>query len=122
TEWAELAVQDRTLTRVEDFAQAAGVSTRTLQRALTEHIGIGPKWFLRRYRLYEAGERVAHHERVNWSTLASDLGYADQAHLTRDFTAAFGMPPAQYAALSAARRGQEAAAPDSATAPTGDTV
>jgi AraC-like DNA-binding protein len=117
TEWAELAVNDRTLTRVEDLAQAVGVSMRTLQRAFTEHIGIGPKWFLRRYRLYEAGERVAHQERVNWSTLATDLGYSDQAHLTRDFTAAFGLPPAQYAALSAARRAQDTPRPASPTTP-----
>lgn len=104
TEWAELAVRDRGLNRVEDLANAVGVSVRTLQRAFTEHIGIGPKWFLRRYRIYEAAERVAHQERVDWAELAADLGYADQAHLTRDFTAAFGLPPAQYAAVSAARR------------------
>jgi AraC-like DNA-binding protein len=100
TEWAELAVRDRDLTRVEDFALAAGVGVRTLQRAFTEHIGIGPKWFLRRYRIYEAGEQVAHNERIDWAALATDLGYADQSHLTRDFTAAFGMPPAQYAAAA----------------------
>ncbi|MEY9929220.1 AraC-like DNA-binding protein [Catenulispora sp. GP43] len=98
TEWAELAVRDRELTRVEDLARAAGVGVRTLQRAFTEHVGIGPKWFLRRYRLYEAGERIAHDKQVDWSALAADLGYADQSHLTRDFTAAFGLPPAQYAA------------------------
>ncbi|MFL6116436.1 MAG: DUF6597 domain-containing transcriptional factor [Catenulispora sp.] len=103
TGWAELAASDRTLTRVEDLARAVGIGVRTVQRAFTEHVGIGPKWFLRRYRLYEAGERVAHHERLDWAALAADLGYADQSHLTRDFTAAFGLPPAQYAAVSAAR-------------------
>ena len=107
TEWAELAVADRGLTRVEDLADAAGVGIRTLQRAFTEHVGIGPKWFLRRYRLYEAGERIAHNEHVDWSELAADLGYADQSHLTRDFTAAFGLPPAQYAS-TARRRGDGA--------------
>lgn len=102
-EWAELAVRDRSLTRVEELASAAGVSVRTLQRAFTEHIGIGPKWFLRRYRIYEAGEQVARHAHVDWAGLAADLGYADQSHLTRDFVAAFGLPPAQYAAMSAHR-------------------
>jgi AraC-like DNA-binding protein len=102
-QWAELAVRERSLTRVEDLAAAAGVSMRTLQRAFTEHIGIGPKWFLRRYRIYEAGEQVARRSHVDWAELAADLGYADQAHLTRDFTAAFGLPPAQYAAESAQR-------------------
>jgi AraC-like DNA-binding protein len=28
--------------------------------------------------------------------LAADLGYADQAHLTREFTAAIGEPPGRY--------------------------
>ena len=99
-EWADLGVTDRALTRAEDLASAAGVGIRTLQRAFTEHVGIGPKWFLRRYRIYEVGERIAHDEHVDWAALATDLGYADQAHLTRDFTAAFGLPPAQYAAAA----------------------
>ena len=38
---------------------------------------------------------------VDWAALARDLGYADQAHLTRDFTATLGTPPARYAARSA---------------------
>ena len=29
---------------------------------------------------------------MDWAALASDLGYADQAHLTRDFTATIGYP------------------------------
>ena len=35
---------------------------------------------------------------MDWAALASDLGYADQAHLTRDFTVTIGVPPARYAA------------------------
>jgi len=35
---------------------------------------------------------------VDWAALAADLGYADQAHLSRDFTATLGVPPTQYAA------------------------
>jgi len=113
TEWAELAVHDRALTRAEDLARAAGVGIRTLQRAFTEHIGIGPKWFLRRYRIYEVGERIAHHEHLDWAALATDLGYADQAHLTRDFTAAFGLPPAQYAAATREKKPAEDTSPQS---------
>ena len=32
--------------------------------------------------------------------LAAVLGYADQAHLTRDFTAVIGVPPARYVAVA----------------------
>jgi AraC-like DNA-binding protein len=32
--------------------------------------------------------------------VAASLGYSDQAHLTRDFTASFGMPPGRYLAAN----------------------
>jgi AraC-like DNA-binding protein len=35
---------------------------------------------------------------VDWSSLAAELGYYDQAHLIRDFTAAVGEPPGRYSA------------------------
>jgi AraC-like DNA-binding protein len=34
---------------------------------------------------------------VHWAELAVELGYADQAHLTRDFAAIFGEPPTRHA-------------------------
>jgi len=51
---------------------------------------------LRRARLHEAAARAESGTAVDWAALASDLGYADQAHLTRDFTATVGVPPARY--------------------------
>ncbi|MFE1960614.1 DUF6597 domain-containing transcriptional factor [Streptomyces sp. NPDC059479] len=33
---------------------------------------------------------------VDWAELASELGYSDQAHLVRDFTATVGVPPTAY--------------------------
>jgi AraC-like DNA-binding protein len=53
---------------------------------------------MRRARLHEAAERADSGEPVDWALLATDLGYADQAHLTRDFTVTIGVPPARYAA------------------------
>jgi hypothetical protein len=51
-----------------------------------------------RARLHEAAERADSGEVVDWAALAFDLGYADQAHLTREFTATIGEPPTRYAA------------------------
>ncbi|MEV7008187.1 hypothetical protein [Streptosporangium sp. NPDC051022] len=45
--------------------------------------------------MHEAAERV--YRGLDLATPAAELGYADQAHLTRDFTAAVGMFPAAYA-------------------------
>jgi AraC-like DNA-binding protein len=33
---------------------------------------------------------------VDWARVAADLGYSDQAQLTRDFTATFGLSPGRY--------------------------
>jgi AraC-like DNA-binding protein len=83
--------------RVGDLARRAGVGTRTLQRLFAEHVGVGPKWVSRRFRLQQAAERAAGGEEIEWVRLAADLGYSDQAHLVRDFTAAVGSSPTRYA-------------------------
>ncbi|WP_018653382.1 AraC family transcriptional regulator [Actinomadura flavalba] len=81
---------------VEDLAAKAGVSVRTLQRLFTEYVGATPKWVIRRARLHEAAARADSGTPVDWPALATDLGYADQSHLTRDFTTTIGKPPTHY--------------------------
>ncbi|MFF3762835.1 DUF6597 domain-containing transcriptional factor [Streptomyces sp. NPDC001922] len=88
---------DRTILRVADFARAEGLSVRTLQRLFAGYVGVGPKWVILRYRIHEAMERAALETEVDWAALAAELGYSDQAHLVRDFTATVGVPPTAYA-------------------------
>jgi AraC-like DNA-binding protein len=92
-----MAESDVSVTRVDELAARSGRSVRSLQRLFRDHVGIGPKWVIRRFRLHEAAERV--YQGLDLATLAAELGYTDQAHLTRDFTAAVGTPPAAYARL-----------------------
>ena len=89
---------DPTLRRVDQLAAASGTSARSLQRLFADFVGVSPKWVMRRARLHEAAERADGGELVDWAELAADLGYADQARLTRDFTATIGVPPTHYAA------------------------
>ena len=85
------------LVRVDELAADVGLSARSLQRLFHEYVGIGPKWVIRRFRMQEAAERAASGTGVDWAQLAAELGYADQAHFTRDFTAAVGTSPGRYA-------------------------
>lgn len=94
---AALIAGDRELRRVEDLAGRAGIEIRALQRLFAEHVGLSPKQVIRRYRLLESAEAVSTGSPVSWAQLAVDLGFSDQAHLTRDFTQAFGVSPARYA-------------------------
>lgn len=89
---------DRTVRRVGDFARAEGLSVRALQRLFATCVGVSPKWVILRYRIHEALEQAGTRDDIDWAALAADLGYADQAHLVRDFTATVGVPPTAYAA------------------------
>ena len=89
---------DPGLRRVDQLSASSGMTPRTLQRLFADYVGVSPKWVMRRARLHEAAERADSGEPVDWACLASDLGYADQAHLTRDFTMTIGVPPSRYAA------------------------
>jgi AraC-like DNA-binding protein len=90
------------LYRAEELAGVAGTGLRALQRLFAEHVGVGPKWVIRRARLHEAAARASAGTHVDWAALADELGYSDQAHLVRDFSREVGMPPARYATLAAA--------------------
>ncbi|MGH3547499.1 MAG: helix-turn-helix domain-containing protein [Pseudonocardiaceae bacterium] len=101
---AKLAEADRSVRRLDDLCVKAGVSQRSLQRMFLQYAGVSPTWVLRRYRLLEAAEAARDGQRMSWAKVAADLGYADQAHLIRDFRAAIGRTPAAYAASSPVRR------------------
>jgi AraC-like DNA-binding protein len=96
--WMDDIAATPSLCRVDHLTGRYRVSERHLQRLFAEHVGVGPKWVLRRFRLHEVTQRMATREPIDWAALAVELGYADQAHLTRDFTNMFGEPPTSYAA------------------------
>jgi AraC-like DNA-binding protein len=100
---ARLAEEDRAVQRLADLCERAGTAPRTLQRMFLQYAGVSPTWVIRRYRLLEAAESVREGKPVSWAEIAAGLGYADQAHLTRDFRAAIGQTPAAYASSQSSR-------------------
>ncbi|HEY1237803.1 MAG TPA: helix-turn-helix transcriptional regulator [Solirubrobacterales bacterium] len=87
--------------RVDQLADALGISERQLRRRFHAAVGYGPKTLdrvLRFRRLVSQAQAVSDGE-VDLARIAADLGYADQAHMTRDSVRLTGMPPARLAAL-----------------------
>lgn len=80
--------------RVADLADEVGWSRRHLSQRFTDEYGVGPKQaarierFTRAKDLLETGCSVA--------DVAVRCGYADQAHLNRDFRALGGCTPTQW--------------------------
>jgi len=82
-------------TSIRDLAAEAGVSADHLARRYRQAYGVTAGHDRRRARLEQAAaELMRAHERL--SDIALRAGFADQAHFTRAFKRAFGMPPGAY--------------------------
>lgn len=80
-----LVERDPTVHRVAELAAALHVTERTLQRALRRCTGFTPAEVIRRTRLQNAAHRLTHQEPPLLARVALDAGYADHAHMSRDF-------------------------------------
>ncbi len=101
---AERMASDHALLRAEDAAREAGLDERTLQRRFRRHVGVTPKWVIRRYRLHEAAERLKGPSAPSIAALAAELGYFDQAHFAREFKLVVGRTPREFAAMEGGDR------------------
>ncbi len=84
--------------RVDEIADQAGVSPRTLERLFLEHVGISPKTFARMVRFQNVVSRLRC-RRPSFSSfadLAADCGFADQAHFIKDFKALSQKLPTEF--------------------------
>ena len=83
--------------RVSQVCAAFGLSERTLQRLVRHRVGLTPKWLIQRRRLHDAVGQLRLQENT-LAGVASDLGYADEAHFIRDFSRVTGTTPGRFAA------------------------
>jgi AraC-like DNA-binding protein len=84
-------------TDVSRLAAALGLTRQHLARRFAAHVGVPPKTFCRVVRLWKV-LRSAGGDRVNWASLAADLGYSDQSHLVTEFRALTGLTPSRWIA------------------------
>src|SRR3954451_15778929 len=93
---ADLIDGDPSVLQVKDAAARLGVSVRALQRLARQYVGLSPAAMIRRRRLQEAAERLRREPSIDIAAVASDLGYADHAHLTTDFRNVLNFTPSAY--------------------------
>jgi AraC-like DNA-binding protein len=78
--------------RVGAIARAAGVTQRRLIELFTAAVGLSPKRFGRVLRFHRA-TALARTAALDWTRVAHECGYYDQAHLIRDFRELADMTP-----------------------------
>jgi AraC-like DNA-binding protein len=83
---------------ISAVAAEAGVGERQLERLFDHWVGFGPKMFARVVRTRRATCAIERGSVASWASLAAGCGYADQAHLIREFRALTGVTPRLYAA------------------------
>jgi AraC-like DNA-binding protein len=86
--------------RSAELESLTGLTRYDVARQFRILFGTSPHRYLLRRRLEFARERIHRHRPL--VEIACDAGFADQAHFTRAFKAAFGLTPARYRALRTA--------------------
>ena len=86
--------------RIAQLARSFALSPRQFRRRFTAAVGVSPKelariWRLRRCAL--AALDPSSPESARWAELAAAHGFADQAHLVREFRHLLGLPPSAFA-------------------------
>jgi AraC-like DNA-binding protein len=79
--------------RIGELADRLGCSRRHLAKRFAEDVGVPPKTAARLIRFEQARARLGE---VPLARLAAEHGFADQAHLTREFRALGGVPPTAF--------------------------
>jgi AraC-like DNA-binding protein len=94
-----LEAQSSRVVRSAELEALTGLTRYELARQFRQMCGTSPYRYLLMRRLDGSREQIA--RRRPLVEVALDAGFADQAHFTRMFKAAFGLTPARYGALSA---------------------
>lgn len=81
-------------TRISGLAQQLDISREHLTRRFSAEVGIGPKSYARIVR-FETALQHLQDGSDSVAAIAHDAGYADQAHLTREFGRMAGTTPAR---------------------------
>jgi AraC-like DNA-binding protein len=85
----------RTGARVDAVAREIGSSVRTLERRVGAGVGLAPRQLIRIARVDRAA-RLLRECSPRLVDVAHTAGFADQAHLTRDFARIVGLTPGGY--------------------------
>ncbi|WP_269929652.1 helix-turn-helix domain-containing protein [Aminobacter sp. HY435] len=80
--------------RISALARDIGWSRKHLAHRFAEQVGLGPKAVARIVRFTRADSLSRRLGPTDWADLAAECGYADQAHLVREFREMSGTPPA----------------------------
>jgi AraC-like DNA-binding protein len=91
----EEVIRSRGQTRIHNLASQIGLSSRQLEREFLTGVGFSPKALARIMRFQNLLRLVGEGTLRQWACLALEGGYADQAHMVREFREFAGQTPSE---------------------------
>ena len=82
--------------RIGALAEELNLSPRQLERQFVAEVGVNAKTLSRLIRFEEVHNRLWFDPKLSLAQLAYELGFADQAHLSREFRALSAMTPRRF--------------------------
>jgi AraC-like DNA-binding protein len=79
--------------RVQSLCAGTGVGYRHALRRFQAAVGLSPKEFARLVRIREACVQALRRADASWAAISAEVGFADQAHLAREFSDVYGWRP-----------------------------
>ncbi len=83
-------------TRISDVTDKIGISPRHFIDVFRNEVGLTPKLFCRVRRFQQVLRQISVGARIQWSAVALEAGYFDQAHFIHDFRVFSGINPSAY--------------------------
>lgn len=81
---------------IEQISAKVGYSQKHLIKLFKDNVGVAPKGFLKIIRFQKAIQEIETAKKIEWTGIAFESGYYDQAHFINDFRSFSGFTPNQY--------------------------
>ncbi|HSS20680.1 MAG TPA: DUF6597 domain-containing transcriptional factor [Pyrinomonadaceae bacterium] len=81
---------------IRDLANTIGITQKHLISQFEKIVGLRPKTFARISKFQKVLTSIEQTKKVEWSAIANDCGYYDQAHFIKEFQTFSGLNPSAY--------------------------
>ena len=81
---------------IKKLSGKTGISQKHLITLFKKYVGLSPKMFSRINKFQKVIRLIEQQKKIDWSMLAYECGYFDQAHFIKEFQAFSGINPAAY--------------------------
>jgi AraC-like DNA-binding protein len=81
---------------IRDLASTIGITQKHLITQFEKVVGLRPKSFARVCKFQKVVNLIEHQNQIEWTSIAYECGYYDQAHFIKEFHSFSGLNPSAY--------------------------